>query len=54
MFTFLFLLIGFTIKSLFCPLVEKYGYDPKKGESDDDKQLRTLAVAEAAAANDPG
>jgi aminopeptidase 2 len=37
---------------LFSPLVAKHGYDAKEGDSDDIKQLRALAITQAAAADD--
>ncbi|KIM28783.1 hypothetical protein M408DRAFT_8575 [Serendipita vermifera MAFF 305830] len=39
-------------RSLFSPLVKKYGFEPSKDDSHDVRQLRTLAIAEAAAAKD--
>ncbi|KAG8777819.1 Aminopeptidase 2 mitochondrial [Serendipita sp. 397] len=40
-------------QSLFSPLVKKYGYEPQPDESQDVRQLRTLAISQAAGAEDP-
>lgn len=40
------------LQYLFSPLIAKHGYDAKEGDSDDVKQLRALAIAQAASADD--
>lgn len=40
-------------QSLYSPLVKKYGFEPSKDDTYDDRQLRTLAIGQAAAAEDP-
>lgn len=41
------------IQSLFVPLVEKYGYDSRESDTVDGRQLRTLAINEAANSETP-
>ncbi|CAG7846066.1 Aminopeptidase 2; Flags: Precursor [Serendipita indica DSM 11827] len=40
-------------QSLFVPLVKKYGFEPRKEDTFDDRQLRTLAIGQAAGAEAP-
>lgn len=42
------------MQSLFSPLVKRLGYEARKDESADTRQLRILAISAAAAAQDIG